>query len=145
MIAVVPSSDVRWGSGCTHYLAPIESPGDYENRILLHWGYPISDSANGRCIQDCKPSMNIRGKTVAVEPLTQWPEDLVRNPKVGDRFTERYQADSISIQVDSEVTFACPPPSDDAESCEVLDFTGTMTASDGTRTETYQTVGQCGS
>lgn len=142
IVGIIPVGAIQWEGGCSHYLMPIKSPSDYEKRIIFHWGYPHSDGPNGKCISDCQPFMNINGKTVSIQPLTKWPEDMMkRDTKVGEMFSEIYRLGSTSIRFDNQITFACPPRD---EECEVTKFRGILTVTDGERKETYQTTGECG-
>jgi hypothetical protein len=82
--------------------------------------------------------MNIRGQTVLGRRL----ESTERSPmKVGDRFYTLYQFGAAKVRLDSRVTSTCPPT---AGSCELMRFTGTLTATDAAATETHGVNGACG-
>lgn len=82
--------------------------------------------------------MNIRGQTV----LGQRLESTERSPmRVGERFHTLYQFGSVKVRLDNRVTSACPPR---AGACELMRFTGTLTATDGAVTETHGVIGACG-
>lgn len=145
IVAPVPVSAIEWEGGCTHYLKPVSRPEDFEKRILMHWGYQALDAPNGKCVANCKPHMNIRGKVVEVQPDTKWPEDLIKkNAKVGDTFSEVYRYGTTTLKFDNRITFVCPPESEQKEPCEVVKFDGLLTVTDGSQTETHQTIAMCG-
>jgi len=144
IVGTIPAGSIEVEGGCTHYLSPIKNPSDYISRVVFHWGYPGLDGPKGKCVSNCLPYMHLFGKIVTVQPKTPWPEDMLKNKKIGDRFSESYQLDSMNVRFDNQITFACPPKNKRKEVCEVTKFTGIITVSDGTRKETYQTIGNCG-
>ncbi len=82
--------------------------------------------------------MNIRGQTVQGSRLESTERSAM---KAGDRFSTLYQFGSVRVRLDSRVTSSCPPG---ARACELMRFTGTLTATDGTATETHGVNGACG-
>jgi len=129
----IPQAEMHgsWG-GCSQYLKPLKNPNDYQNRIVFHWGLESSS----------KPKMHIGGKTVTVQPLTQYPEILMGRAKKGKTFSERYRFGSANMHFDNKITFACPPDSEGG--CEVTKFDGVLTVTDAGSRELYQTTGVCG-
>ncbi len=144
IVGTIPSGSIEIEGGCTHYLTPVKKSDDYTKKVVFHWGYPGLDGPKGRCVSNCLPYMHLFGNIVTVQPKSSWLEDMLKNKRIGDSFSEIYQIDSMKIRFDNKITFVCPPKNENTEICEVARFNGVMTVSDGVRKETYQTVGECG-
>jgi len=144
IVGTIPPGTIEVEGGCTHVLKPSRNRADYLERIVFHWGYQGLESPNGKCVSNCLPYMFLFGKVVTVMPLTGWPEDLLHNKEVGDTFTETYRLGSMTIRFRNRITFLCPPNNGSGDVCEVAKFEGVLRVSDGTRNETYETMGHCG-
>lgn len=144
MLGTIPTGSIQVEGGCTHYLEPVKSPEDYENRIVFHWRYPELHPRTGKCHSDCLPYMHLLGRLVPVIPETPWPEDMLNGKEVGDTFTEIYRFDSIEVRFHNRITFVCPPEHLRMDVCEVIRFVGSLSLSNGRSKETYLTTGACG-
>lgn len=88
-----------------------------------------------------EPVMNIGGRNVRLRLIgSTEPPGGVRRKK--ERFSRRYAARGIKIQMEFVATNVCPPPYD--SECVANSYDVTLTATKGTGRQTIKAVGSCG-
>jgi len=127
LVGNLNNNDRADGCGC---YASFNKANDNARRFIFF----SSDEDN-----DNDAWMNISGRDTKLRLVKE------TNPKGklkrGSRFTDRYSAGDITIDVVRIVTRVCPPRD---EGCEVTDFATTFTVKKGNRTQVVQAVGSCG-
>ena len=94
----------------------------------------VSDESEG------KGRVNIDGKDVEVQRVGKL--DTSRD-KLGNRFTERWTGDGLSLEIDYQVTFTCDGYHGDGD-CEIVSYRATIHAKGGDRRQTVKVKGDCG-
>ncbi len=125
IISTIPEKGMEYGCGCTYVLKPV-NPQKYQFIFLSDFMFE-------------KPKMRIYGKTVTIKPVNV--EQIPKDAKVGETFTQTYQYGSVAFLFENKVIFVCPEAD---ESCEVTTFDSVLTVKDGSKKKVYQVQGDCG-
>ncbi len=126
LVGNLDNNDRADGCGC---YASFNEANDEARRFIFF----SSDEDN-----DNDAWMNINGRDTKLrlvketKPKGKW--------KRRSRFTDRYSAGDVTVDVLRVVTRVCPPRD---EGCEVTDFATTFTVKKGNRTQVVRAVGSC--
>ena len=126
LIGYVSGVDID-GSGCDFQLVG-------ETRRSRRYIFYENDS-------DGVPYMNIDGRNVRLK-LVGSSEPYRRSERKGERFSRRYASGDVKVHMDIVVTSVCAP---NDEQCEFTGYKATVTVSKGSRKQTVEAVGGCGS
>lgn len=150
-IVTVFPRDFVTGGGCYYLLKsgrqnkdPIE---DFSMRRIFYWP------------SDEKPTMNIYGRIVKIDPIKPINHCTPKNvygpgcqiptkAQRGTKFSETYKSGTVRLQFDSTITSVCNAGSsyEKFANCKFVDheFDSTLTVTDGATTETHELQGSCG-
>lgn len=127
MVGILDMSDRADGCGC--YFS-FNKADDRARRLVFF----ASHEGNGNTAW-----MNIDGRDVRLRLVKETkPKEKIR---VGSRYTSRYAAGDVTLDVIRVVTWLCPPRD---EGCEITKYSTTITIRKGSRTQVVRTVGSCG-
>jgi hypothetical protein len=128
LIGNLKNPDVVEGCGCYFQTPPEEKKKNSKKYIYM------SD------LEETPAYMNIDGQDVKLK-IDGTPPRLPDKVRKGFRYSRKYSAGSIKVQVDFVVTWLCPPKD---ESCEVTNYDAAISVVKGNQKQVIQTKGGCG-